>query len=85
MTARGNFNRRVRYFKRKAGHQRFSFWKEKDEDYASFKKIGTCYDELSPVNRKYIFDSVGLFLAKSNNEQYDRLDNLQTMFSKGAY
>ena len=60
----------------------FHFGKNPNEDYASFGKLKLAIDELSPKNRKYMFDSVLLSRPYFKYEQYDHLDNLQTMFGK---
>ncbi len=60
----------------------FHFGKDSIEDYASFKKFTLCIKQLSPVNKKYMFDSVSLLQPYFKYERYDHLDNLQNMFGK---
>ncbi len=60
----------------------FHFGKNKQEDYASFKKFAINIYELSPKNKKYIIDSVSLNMPYLKYERYDHLDNLQTIFGK---
>lgn len=60
----------------------FHFGKTKEEDYASFKKFTVRIKQLSPVNKKYMFDSLSLLDLYAKYERYDHLDNLQNMFGK---
>jgi hypothetical protein len=62
----------------------FHVGKNRDEDYASFDKLVFAIEELSPVNKKYIFDSIALYHPVIKYEQYDRLDNVQMMFGEAA-
>lgn len=62
----------------------FHFGKNKTEDYASFKKFTLAIKQLSPVNKKYMFDSVSLLQPYFKYERYDHLDNLQNMFGKSG-
>ena len=60
----------------------FHFGKSKIEDYLSFKKFTISANELSPKNKKYLFDSLALTEPYFKYELYDHLDNLQYMFGK---
>lgn len=60
----------------------FRFGKNKNEDYASFKKFAIHIYELSPKNKKYDIDSVSLDQPFVKYERYDHLDNLQTIFGR---
>ncbi len=62
----------------------FHFGKTTKEDYASFEQLIVSMDEISP--KKYIFHGDSLILRKPffKFEQYDQLDNLQTMFGAGG-
>ncbi len=62
----------------------FHFGKSKTEDFASFKKFTLAIKQLSPANKKYMFDSVSLDRPYFKYERYDHLDNLQNMFGKGG-
>lgn len=62
----------------------FHFGKTKTEDYASFKKFTLAIKQLSPVNKKYMFDSISLLQPYFKYERYDHLDNLQNMFGKSG-
>jgi len=63
----------------------FHIGKNHDDDYASFDKLMFAIEELSPKNKKYIFDSISLIHPAIKYEQYEHLDNLQMMFGeKGA-
>ncbi|OFX20928.1 MAG: hypothetical protein A2033_19650 [Bacteroidetes bacterium GWA2_31_9] len=52
------------------------------EDYAAFDKVSFQIFELSPINNKYLFDTVSLTHPYFKYERYDYLDNLQTMFGE---
>lgn len=52
------------------------------DDYAAFDKVSLQIFELSPINHKYLFDSVSLTHPYFKYERYDYLDNLQTMFGE---
>lgn len=79
--ATGNFRKAEDLFaKGQLAINDFHFGKNKFEDYASFKKFAVNIYELSPKNKKYIFDSVSLDRPFVKYERYDHLDNLQTIF-----
>jgi hypothetical protein len=58
------------------------FGKTKEEDYASFSRLAIVMDEVSPINRKYFFDSIILTKPYFKYEKYDNMDNLQMIFGK---
>jgi hypothetical protein len=58
------------------------FGKTKTEDYLSFKKFTVKINQLNPINKKYLYDSVSLLEPFFKYERYDHLDNLQNMFGK---
>jgi hypothetical protein len=60
----------------------FHFGKNKMDDYASFKRFKVGIIDLSPENKKYIFDSVVLDKPYFKYERYDHLDNIQAVFGK---
>ncbi|HWY13103.1 MAG TPA: DUF748 domain-containing protein [Bacteroidia bacterium] len=60
----------------------FHFGKDPEEDYASFDKLKIGIIDLSPNNKKYIFDSLLLSKPFFKYELYDHLDNVQTIFGK---
>jgi hypothetical protein len=63
----------------------FHLGKDTTEDYLSFKKLAFTLDDLNPRKRKYYIDSMLLIHPYFKYEQYDKLDNLETMFGiKGA-
>lgn len=60
----------------------FHFGKDSTDDYASFTRFKLGIIDLSPTNKKYIFDSVKLIAPYFIYERYDKLDNLQAIFGK---
>ncbi len=60
----------------------FHLGKTTEDDYLSFKKLVVVMEELSPINHKYLFDSVILSHPYLKYERYDSLDNVQSMFGK---
>lgn len=52
------------------------------DDYAAFDNVSLQIFELSPINHKYLFDSVSLTHPYIKYERYDYLDNIQAMFGK---
>lgn len=62
----------------------FHFGKDDAEDFIAFKKFTIGVIELSPKNKKYIFDTVLLNEPFVLYEHYDKLDNFQTIFGKGG-
>lgn len=83
LKARGNLrNARDLYAKGELAFNEFHFGKDTTEDYASFTKFKVGIIDLSPENKKYIFDSVLLDQPYFKYERYDHLDNIQTIFGK---
>lgn len=60
----------------------FHFGIKAKDDLASFSKGVLKIDELSPVNHKYLFDSLSLSHPFIRYELYDYLDNVQKIFGK---
>lgn len=60
----------------------FHLGKTTTDDYLAFKKLQFTIGEVSPVHRKFIFDSIVLTSPYLKYERYDSLDNLQTLFGK---
>ena len=58
------------------------FGKTDEEDYASFSRLAVIIDQLSPINKKYLFDSITLIKPYFKYEKYDNMDNVQMMFGK---
>ena len=53
-----------------------------DIDYGSFEKLQFAIYQLSPKNKKYLFDSVSLTHPYFKYERYDHFDNILQMFGK---
>ena len=60
------------------------FGKDTADDYVAFKKLTVDITQLSPIRKKYSFDSISLVMPYVKYERYDHLDNLQNMFGKGG-
>jgi hypothetical protein len=60
----------------------FHFGKNPDEDYASFDKLSLNIIKLNPKEHIYLFDSLSLSHPFFKYENYDYLDNIQTIFGK---
>src|SRR3569832_2121101 len=60
----------------------FHVGKTKKEDYAAFDTLKLAILELSPKNKKYLFDTLSLIHPYIKYEQYEHLDNIQMMFGK---
>jgi hypothetical protein len=85
ISAFGNFNDINNIvIKGKLAIEDFHLGKTITEDYASFKKLSLVINELSPRNKKYLFDSVALKNPFLLFERFDSLDNVQAMFGKEA-
>ena len=61
---------------------KFHFGKNPKTDYGSFDKVQLAIFQLSPKDKKYLFDSVSLTRPYFKYERYDHFDNLQEMFAK---
>lgn len=62
----------------------FHFGKSEKEDFASFDKFVLAINQLNPLKKIYIIDSVSLIHPFFKYEKYDHLDNIQNMFGKGG-
>ncbi len=83
ITATGNFDSEENItISGMAALNDFHLGKSPNEDYASFDKLAVMINKMSPKNHQYLFDSVILSHPYLKYEQYDYLDNLQTMFGK---
>jgi hypothetical protein len=60
----------------------FHFGKDPSDDYWSFDKMEINMNDVNPKNHKYFIDSISLINPYFRYEQYDYLDNLQTIFGK---
>ena len=81
--ATGNFNDKEKINARGLlALNNFHFGIKAKDDFASFSKLVLKIDELSPVNHKYLFDSLSLSHPFIRYELYDYLDNVQKIFGK---
>lgn len=60
----------------------FHLGKTNEDAYIAFQKLALVVDELSPVRRKYLFDSITLHAPYLKYEVFDSLDNVQALFGK---
>jgi Domain of Unknown Function (DUF748) len=60
----------------------FHLGKTNEDDYVAFKRLALVIDELSPVRKKYLFDSITLSSPYVKYEIFDSLDNVQALFGK---
>ena len=63
---------------------KFHFGKNPKVDYGSFDKLQLAIYQLSPKDKKYLFDSVSLTHPYFKYERYNRADNIQKMFGKSG-
>ena len=83
--SKGNLNDREKInINGKLAVNDFHFGKNKNDDYAYFKKLEVAIKELNPADKKYLFDSVMLLSPYFKYERYDQLDNVQRMFGKNG-
>jgi len=83
--AKGNFHDAGNIsIKGMLGINDFHIGKSINDDYADFKKLAVGIIELSPNNKKYIFDTISLSQPYLKYERYDYLDNMEMMFGKGG-
>ena len=61
---------------------KFHFGKNSKVDIGSFEKLKLSVFQLSPKDKKYLFDSVSLTHPYFKYERYDKLDNIRRMFVK---
>lgn len=62
----------------------FHFGKTKEEDYLSFDKFIMVINEVNPKEHLYHLDSVAIIHPYFKYEEYDKLDNIETMFGKNG-
>lgn len=85
ITVAGNFNNiNDVTLKGRLAIEDFHLGKTVTEDYISFERLALVIDELSPVHKKYLFDSVTIDNPFVHFERFDSLDNAQAMFGKKA-
>jgi len=58
----------------------FHFGKNKVEDYLSFNKVVFNVTDVNPMKHRYVFDTMALIHPYYKYENYDYLDNIETMF-----
>jgi hypothetical protein len=62
----------------------FHLGKTVTDDYAACKKLRLVVDQLSPYKHKYLIDTILIDKSYFKYEQYDSLDNIQTLFGKAG-
>jgi len=62
----------------------FHFGKSKNEDYLSFDTLSMAIKEVNPKERLYHLGNVALIHPYFKYENYDRLDNIETMFGENG-
>jgi len=62
----------------------FHLGKTTEVDYAAFDKFVMVIDELSPINQKFLFDSITLSHPFLKYEKFDSLNNLEMLFGKNG-
>jgi hypothetical protein len=62
----------------------FHFGKTREEDYLSFDKFVMVIDEVNPKEHLYHLDSVLFAHPYFKYEEYDKLDNIETMFGENG-
>ena len=81
--ATGNFNSQDSVsVKGRFSLRDFHLGKTTEDDYLSFKKFDVIMEEVSPIDHKYLFDSITLSDPYLKYERYDSLDNVEAMFGK---
>jgi flagellar basal body-associated protein FliL len=85
--ARGNFKEvRSLLAKGKMDFSNFHFGKEKNDDYLRFSKLSLDIDSLSPLNKKYFFNTILLDSVFVKYQLFDSLDNFSHMVgNKGEH
>jgi hypothetical protein len=78
--AKGNFHdAKILVASGKLGISNFHFGRTVDEDYLRFSKLQFDIDTLSPLNKKYLFQSIILDSAFVKYQLFDSLDNFSRM------
>ena len=62
----------------------FRLGKTTEDDYAAFDKLVVVIDELSPMNQKFLFDSVTLSRPFFKYEKFDSLNSIEMLFGKNG-
>ena len=62
----------------------FHFGKTRVEDYLSFNKLVFNVTDVNPMKHRYVFDSMALIHPYYKYENYDYLDNIETMIGKNG-
>ena len=62
----------------------FHFGKNTTEDYLSFDKLAFQVKDVNPMKHRYIIDSTSLNHPYYKYENYDYLDNIETMFGRNG-
>ena len=62
----------------------FHLGKTTKDNYAAFDKLAVGIDQLSPMNQKFLFDSVILHHPFFKYEKFDSLNNLEMLFGKNG-
>lgn len=62
----------------------FHLGKTTKDNYAAFDKLAVGIDQLSPMNQKFLFDSVTLHHPFFKYEKFDSLNNLEMLFGKNG-
>ena len=60
----------------------FHLGKTSTDDYLAFKKLAVAIEELCPIHKKFLFDTILLIRPYLKYELYDSLDNIQALFGK---
>jgi hypothetical protein len=62
----------------------FHFGKNPAEDYLSFNKLVFNVTDVNPMKHRYVFDTMALIHPYYKYENYDYLDNIETMIGKNG-
>ncbi len=62
----------------------FHLGKTTEDDYAAFDHLVVVIDELSPMNQKFLFDSVTLSRPFFKYQVFDSLNNVEMLFGKNG-
>lgn len=81
----GNFNSKDSIsIKGRMAVRDFHLGKTTEDDYLSFKELVVVIENVSPIHRKYLFDSITLSDLYLKYEIYDSLNNIEAMFGKAG-